>query len=220
MAFESKLYKNPLSSQSLEIVYNILKFMKDESTNNTVTIPLSKVMDRVAAATRVSIATINRIKREACDIESNTVKSFSTSNKRRSDRNSRIRLDDFDLADLRRTILNFHVTDKRVPTTKRIHRKFCSDFNYQGSTESLRKEVKKLGFRSKKFQNNRTVLMEKPDVRHSRVHFLKKMSKYREEGRNILYVDESYIHSTHTKEKYWTDNSKEVLKKPISKDQR
>lgn len=44
--------------------------------------------------------------------------------------------------------------------------------------------------------------------------------KYRNEGRNIIYTDETYIHSSHVRDKGWYDESHEGLKKPISKGQR
>ncbi|PZC70602.1 hypothetical protein B5X24_HaOG215526 [Helicoverpa armigera] len=44
--------------------------------------------------------------------------------------------------------------------------------------------------------------------------------KYREEGRPIVYTDESYVDSSHSGSKAWSDGSLKGLKKPISKGQR
>lgn len=104
-----------------------------------------------------------------------------------------------------------------VPTMSRIYRKFVDDFGYQGCRNSLRKEVKKLGFRWRKMRNNKLILMERPPIRHLRIEFLKRMRSYREEGRNIVYMDETYIHSCHTKQKGWSDQSDKGLLKPNSK---
>jgi transposase len=62
--------------------------------------------------------------------------------------------------------------------------------------------------------------MEKHDIRHLRVAFLRKMRAYREEKRPIIYMDETYLHSSHTHQKGWSDNSNEGLRKPISKGNR
>jgi hypothetical protein len=49
--------------------------------------------------------------------------------------------------------------------------------------------------------------MEKHDIRHARVEILRKMRSLREEGRPNVYMDETYINSSHTHQKGWSDNS-------------
>lgn len=49
------------------------------------------------------------------------------------------------------------------------------------------------------------------------MRFLQSIKKYRNEGRPIIYTDETYVHSSHTKPCSWTDGTKEGLKKPVSK---
>lgn len=176
------------------------------------------MQERVAAATGISLRTVQRIKQEAKSIEegvNNT--SFSTPNKKRENVKSSIAMDDFDHCLLRRTIHNFHITEKQVPTLQRIYKKMCEDYDYQGSSESLRKEMRKIGFRWRQMKNNRKILMEKQDIRHLRIEFLRKMKKYREEQRPIIYMDETYLHSSHTKKTAWSDESNEGLRSPVSK---
>lgn len=62
--------------------------------------------------------------------------------------------------------------------------------------------------------------MEKPDIQHLRRNFLRSMKEYREKKRPIIYMDETYIHSSHTHLKSWNDNTNEGLHKPVSKGQR
>jgi hypothetical protein len=49
--------------------------------------------------------------------------------------------------------------------------------------------------------------MEKHDIRHARVEILRKMRSLKEEGRPNVYRDETYINSSHTNQKGWSDNS-------------
>ncbi|CAH2108760.1 unnamed protein product [Euphydryas editha] len=63
------------------------------------------------------------------------------------------------------------------------------------------------------------VLKEKTDIHLKRILYLKAMKKYRDEGRPIVFTDESYAHSSHTKGKAWLDTA-QGLKRPISKGQR
>ncbi|KAJ8930956.1 hypothetical protein NQ314_016191 [Rhamnusium bicolor] len=46
--------------------------------------------------------------------------------------------------------------------------------------------------------------------------YLKELKKYKE-GRPIIYTDETYLHSTYTALKGWTDSSSKSFTKPISK---
>lgn len=68
--------------------------------------------------------------------------------------------------------------------------------------------------------DKRKLLCESQDIRYKRINFLKKLLQYRSEGRNIIYTDETYIHSSHVREKGWFDDSLKGITKPISKGQR
>lgn len=77
-----------------------------------------------------------------------------------------------------------------------------------------------MGFRWKKTRNNRATLIERENIRSQRVAYLLAVKRYREEGRPIIYEDETYIHSTHTRPKNWVDDSTAGYTAPISKCQR
>ena len=81
-----------------------------------------------------------------------------------------------------------------------------------GAVETIRC----LHFRWKKTTNNRSVLIEKPDICEKRVHYLRTIQKYRQEGRPIIYMDESYIHSSYTKEYGWSSEKEPGLQGPVS----
>lgn len=217
MPFKSKIQHRVITGQSREIISKLLNFMQQEASAQKFIIDLNKVIERVSAATGVSVSTIKRIKQEAKKVTSGVLESFSTPNKKRRHRQSRVKLDDFERCLLRRKIHDFHITEKQVPTVKKIYNKFCEETGYQGCASSLKKEIKKLGFHWRKTKSNRKILMEKPEIRHLRIEFLKKMKKYREERRPIVYMDETYIHSSHTNQKSWSDDSNAGLKKPVSK---
>ncbi|KAF5278777.1 hypothetical protein FQA39_LY18353 [Lamprigera yunnana] len=57
--------KKVVHSQGREIIYNVYKFMQAEKAANQLTIPLSSLQERVAAATGVGLSTVQRIVREA-----------------------------------------------------------------------------------------------------------------------------------------------------------
>jgi spore germination cell wall hydrolase CwlJ-like protein len=124
IAFKSKVRNKFLTGQSREIVSSLLQFMTLEARENTPIIALSKVLERVTAATGVSIRTLR--KQEKKQVDNGERNEFNTLNKKRPGRNRKktIILNDADQGILRRTIYNFHTTEKQVPTLKKIQSRY------------------------------------------------------------------------------------------------
>lgn len=220
MEFKSKLNRKVLSGQTREVVANVIYFMQREAKEDKPLKDFKKVQERVAMATGVSSSTIQKITREMKSIEDGESSSFSTPNNKRQKTAPKSNLDDFDRGVLRQFIINYYTVEKKVPTLQRIHCKFVEENGHNGSYETLRKIMHDMGFRWRKTKNNRKLLMEKPAIQQLRINFLRSMKQYREEMRPIIYMDETYIHSSHTHAKSWNDNSNEGLHAPISKGQR
>lgn len=102
-------------------------------------------------------------------------------------------------------------------TIKDLTKKANEHLETKLSMSSMTKLVKKLGFRWRKTENNRKLLMERDDIRAKRIEYIRAIRKYRSEGRPIFYTDETYIHASHTKRSTWSDNTNNGLKTPISK---
>ena len=58
----SKLKREKLSSQTREVVYNVITYMEKEAKNGTLSVPIEKAEIRAAEATGVSRSTIQKIK--------------------------------------------------------------------------------------------------------------------------------------------------------------
>ncbi|KAL4703617.1 hypothetical protein ACJJTC_007644 [Scirpophaga incertulas] len=186
-----------LRRQSRKMLYDVYKFMAKEAEEGVGN--LKAVQKRTATATQTSLITVKRIVKEANSSELLSV--FRTPGKKRPRSNPVTDVDDFDKGVIKRCIHNFHITNKALPTIKMIKNKLRDDIGYQGSATSLRKIIKNLGFRWRKTENNRKILIEKSDLRLKRIQYLKKLGQYRQEGCPIIYTDESYVHSTHTTSK-------------------
>lgn len=89
--------------------------------------------------------------------------------------------------------------------------------NFAGGISTLRKIVQRLGFRWRKTQNNKKLLIEKSHIRLKRTLYLSKLQEYKSQRRPTIYTDESYIHSSHTLPRSWSDETSEGCKVPISK---
>lgn len=210
-----------LRSQSQEIVYNVFQYMINEKAKGGPTkIDLNRVLERVAEATGVSVRAVANIVKLGKKVDNKEVSSFLTPGKKRPKLNTKINLDDFDKCLVRRTIYNFHKTNHERPTILKLKRKLEEDANIKLSLSSLRRVVRKLGFRWKKTEDCRKILIERHDIRLLRTKYLVDVNRFRSEGRPIVYSDETYVHSTHTKPFSWTDGSSKGLKTPISKGQR
>jgi hypothetical protein len=133
-----------------EIIYNVYKFMKLESEVG-ITIPLSSVQKRVIEATHVCRRTVCRRVKEGENVKHGVTMPFSTPRKLRPKRCSKSVLDDFDEAVSRRIVHNFYLTGKARPTLKAIHAKIRECTCYEGSVSSLRKILRRMGFRYVQF---------------------------------------------------------------------
>lgn len=111
-------------------------------------------------------------------------------------------------------------SEKELPTLKGLLRKLQADIGFKGSITSLRRILKELGFTWKKTEDNRKLVIEQTNIRLKRIEYLEKITAYRTEGRPIIYTDESYVDSTHTSLKTWSDGTEKGLKKKISKGKR
>lgn len=210
---------NVLRRQARKMVYDVLKFMKKEAQDG-LQCDLKAVTKRTALATGVAERTVRRIASLANDPSSSMLAVFRTPGKKRSGIKRVTGIDSFDQGVIKRCIHNFHVTEKELPTIGQLLKKLKADINFEGSATSLTRILTELGFKWKKTETDRKVLIEHTNIRLKRIEYLKKIRRYREEGRPIIYTDESYVDSSHTKTKAWSDGSTEGLKKKISKGQR
>lgn len=209
-------HNSVLNRQARKNIYDLTQYMKKEKEEGVKDV--DKVYLRVANATGVSQRTIQRIATEGN--VSGLLSVFRTPGKKRSRSKPITNIDNFDQGVIKRCIHNFHKTEKEMPTINKLLAKLKRDINFLGAKTSLKTIVKNLGFKWKKTETNRMVLIEKTDIRLKRILYLRAIKKYRDEGRPIVFTDESYAHSSHTKGKAWSDGSAQGLKCPISKGQR
>jgi hypothetical protein len=100
---------------------------------------------------------------------------------------------------------------------KNLQQKIKDDLGIVASETSLRRILKKMGFKWRKTENNRKILIEKMEIRALRIKYLNKIQYFRTQQRPIVFLDETYLHSGHTSSKNWTDDTTKGLFKNISK---
>ncbi|KAF6201575.1 hypothetical protein GE061_003967 [Apolygus lucorum] len=75
-----------------------------------------------------------------------------------------------------------------------------------GPLSYLRKRLDTSGFKWKKCQSNRKVLIERPEIAAWRARYLRTINTYRIEGKNIVYLDETYVQASHGVSTCWQSN--------------
>lgn len=148
---------------------------------------------------------------------------FGTPAKRRKGR-PRKELDNFDKCAVRQKIQFFYTVRKEVPTLSKLLATLRKDINYDGSREHLRQLLKAIGFKYKKCQSSRKALLEKSNIAFKREQYLQIIMENRnlpeELRKEIIFLDESYIHSSYKLKKCWQSIDTEGVVQDISKGKR
>ncbi|VEN52190.1 unnamed protein product, partial [Callosobruchus maculatus] len=183
------------------------------------TVPLNNLFERVVKATGVSLSTVQRVVKENASKPAGT--KFTSPRKTINKPSPKSSVDQFDEEIIRSVLYKFVHIHKRRPTMQAVYQAVINDgVALRGKLTSFKKIVHKLGFRWRKTEDNRKLLIEKTDIRAKRTEYLRKLKSYKEQGRNIVYSDETYIHSSHTVPKSWDDGTDNCLKSPVVKGKR
>ena len=113
----------------------------------------------MAEATGFSERTVRRILKEWEEHEEAGI-SFGTPGKKHNNPHRVTDIDDFDKCAFRRIIHKVYIDEITVPTIGKLKKTLGSNISYTGSSTSLRRIVKRLGFKWKKIRINRSVLIE------------------------------------------------------------
>lgn len=197
-----------LHIQTQRIVLNIYQCLKLENENQSD----DKTIKRICILTKVSYSTIYRI------IKTGDVVDHAAKRKHLNQKFKKV--DEASKDVIRRTVYSFYKENK-VPTLEMIQYKLRDypDYEYK-SLETLRNILIECGFKHKKV-NNRMVIMESQRIVKLRAEYLRKIKDYREDNRNIVYLDETWF-DTHAVVQYgWVDNSTNCsLNTPCSRGKR
>lgn len=206
----------PLTDQSKEIIFNLYEYWRNENKATNINCRFN-VTQKVAEALKLSTQIVEKIVQEKKKADGEQ-SSFTSHLQKRKNLCKNIDIDDFDKGVIRRMIHNFYIVKKQLPTLLRLHNQLKIDINFIGGTSSLYRIIKSLGFRWRKTETNKRLLIEKIDIVTKRVDYLRSISNFRAEGRPIIYLDETYVHSNHCSSKSCSDASNEGFEMPTSKE--
>ena len=129
-------------------------------------------------------------------------------------------VDDFDRCAIRNKIHEFYTVRRQLPTIAKLHESLKDDIKFDGSVSLLCNIVKELGFKWKRSQGRRKVIIERYDIVDLRCRYLKKIHEYREKNMNIVYIDETWIDTSYTAKYCWQSKDERGALLPISRGQR
>ncbi|XP_053406296.1 uncharacterized protein LOC128559142 [Mercenaria mercenaria] len=201
-----------LTSTSKEIVNNVANYFVKEAKEPS-NIPQYSFLQRTAEATGISSRTISRIRKEFKDSGS------LTSPKRTSPKELKT-VDDFDRCAIRNKIYEFYTVRHELPTLTNLHEALKEDIDFIGSKSLLRKIIRELGFRWKRTNSQRKVLLEKQSVVELRLKYYAKKKQLEEAGYDFVYIDETWVDTSHTAKYCWQAPGMDGVTTPVSKGQR
>lgn len=176
--------------------------MKANNTDGCDLSPLANILERTAQATGVSERTVSRILKEEKELPSSSTK-FTSPMKKRRKRDGKFNLDNMNREIIRTTIQNFHIEHNELPTLAKLQSALREKIGFDGCLSTLRSLLIKMGYEWNKIENNRKSLQERHEIQLWRFNFLKKIHEYREEGRPIIYTDETYVLTSHVRQNTW-----------------
>ncbi|GBL84727.1 hypothetical protein AVEN_191168-1 [Araneus ventricosus] len=187
-------------SCSKKILYNFVKFCDQEPENEKLIAPIPHPTKRASQIAGVSVSTVKKIRRES---GGQLITNFTFPRKKvKKDIFEKISIDEFDCSIIRRTVHDFYVKLKKVPSLNKLLPVLKETMNFIWNKETLRQILHKIGFKWKRCQNKRKVLFEREDIL-KRTQFLRNIKIFRTEGRPMVYIDETWIDSNLTFNKCW-----------------
>lgn len=164
----------------------------------------------------VSVKTLRRIKTEG----SKNQGQWNTPGKNRPHSATVSNLDNFDISAIRNKINEFYGVRKQVPTLRSLHNELKEAIEFTGCRETLRKILHNNGFVFQNNKNERALLTEKYEIAAWRHRFLRTIHKKRLEGKQIIYLDETYVHQNYKVKKSWQGPSTSGVTTNISSGKR
>jgi transposase len=164
----------------------------------------------------ISVKTLRRIKKEG----SLNQGQWNTPGKKRPHSATISNLDDFDINAIRNKLNEFYCVKKQVPTLRTLHTDLVEAIGFRGCRETLRKILHNNGFEFLNNKNERAMLIEKYEIAAWRHRYLRTIQNKRLEGKQIIYIDETYVHQHYKLKKSWQGPSTSGVTSKISSGKR
>jgi hypothetical protein len=195
-----------IHSEASEHISKVIQTCDEEARMKELAFPVSQATKRAAEYCGKSETLIKKIRKERkTRVEKGSGGKLPTPGKKRNTRpeNTKVQVDDFDKWIIRNISHDFYATKKEVPTAAKLLPIVSKKINFQWARKSLTRVMKSIGFTWRKCNLKRHILIEKPKIVSWYHKYLVQMKRFREEGKEIFYVDESWVDTNITFSKCW-----------------
>ena len=192
------------SAEKRELILKIYKYFGVESKRKAPFYAWKNVIDRTVQALDISHSFLNKIlKEEPVELNEKSVNKCKDS------------LDSFDKDLIRRVVVGFFSKNEYV-SIRKLRVTLEKTHSLKVSKYKLWKTLHELGFKYAKINGNKKALVERKDLVNKRIHFLRTIKQKRNEGYNIVYLDETWVDTHHTASHQWTPpNPSDARKIPL-----
>lgn len=187
----------PVSSGQKLIIINHYKSVLTNGTNMKFREMITHISESLGIGYHTVRKTISDYKNSKC---------VKSPNRKRNKPGVVDKIDDFDKNAIRRKVHTFWL-NKELPTLQNILSAINEDDSVPNLKEtSLRIVLKSLNFKFTKQKRN-SFLTERSDLVSWRRNYLRSIRQFREEGRPIYYLDETWINVGDCASKVWVDQT-------------
>ena len=187
-----------ISRDRKEDVLNLYNFFETEKKHGKLRIRLERCLDRTAKALKLSRRTVRYIVQNEGSLNGKNL----TQPNSKCGPGRKPKLDNFDKQTIRTRIQQFF-HDKKLLSIKQLKHSLQDTFTI--STGLLCKTLFELGYKFKKTADNKKCLAESWDIIAQRCQFLREIRQYRDQGREIVYLDETWVNAHHGRSSQWFD---------------
>lgn len=145
---------------------------------------------------------------------------WNTPGKKRPHKPTVSNLDSFDIDAIRNKINEFYIVKKEVPTLRSLLVDLQASIGFTGCRETLRHILLSNGYEFKKNKNERSLLVERYEIAAWRHRYLREIAAKRAAGKQIVYLDETYVHKNYKPKKSWQGPSTSGAVESISSGKR
>lgn len=107
------------------------------------------------------------------------------------------------MAAIRNKVNEFYGVKKEIPTLRSLLTELQTSIGFQGCRETLRQILLSNGYEFKKNKSERSLLIERYDIAAWRHRYLRTIATKRAESKQIVYLDETYVHKNYRSKKSW-----------------
>lgn len=193
-----------IHKEGREIIRNIIEKCDQEAREGKLQHLLQQGNLRAADYAGVSLRSITTIRKEGLSAGVSPLQ--SPGKKRPKSEEHKFHCDDFDRRVIRDIIRDFYLVQKEVPTAPKLLTAIQRIINFPWKVHTLRRLLHAMGFKWKRCGSNRKILIERLNIVNWRGRYLQSIRTFRNQNRNIVYIDESWVDNNITFGKCWQND--------------